>query len=222
VTPLLAERGHIVQTIDLPGLGDDQTPAGDVTADLWAETVADIARAAKSPVVLVGHSLGGTVIAQGAERAPDNVCGLIFVTALLLPAGETAASFCPELMTIAEETASRFPGNPAAAARQMFYGSSAPEIADAAIARLRPQPEAVATAAMVVSEGRFGRLPRAYVECADDFILPLFLQRRMQARLPCDPVVTMPGDHSPFLNDPATLAAHLDVIARGFAESCVV
>jgi hypothetical protein len=47
--------------------------------------------------------------------------------------------------------------------------------------------------------------------------LPLALQRSLQKALPCDPVVTLDSDHSPFLCIPAQLAGHLDSIAAHFA-----
>lgn len=221
VTPLLSGMGHSVRAIDLPGLGDDRTPAESVTADDWAVAVAGAVRAMERPAVLVGHSLGGTAISQGAERVPDQVRGLIFVSAILIEAGETIMSACPELMEIAESAARKFPDDPGAVAMQLFYGSTDPEVAAAAIARLRPQPSAVLMRPLQVTAERFGRLPRAYIECADDAVVPLDVQRKMQARLPCHPVITMAGDHSPFLSAPRLLAVHLDAIARGFdANPC--
>jgi pimeloyl-ACP methyl ester carboxylesterase len=218
-TPLLSAMGHSVRAIDLPGLGADRTPAESVTAEDWAAAVANAVSAMDGPVVLVGHSLGGTAISQGAERVPDKVCGLIFVSAILIEAGETIISACPEVMEIAERTARQFPDDPGAVAMQLFYGSTDPSVAAAAIARLRPQPSAVVTSPLRVTAERFGRLPRAYIECADDGVVPLGVQRRMQDRLPCRPVVTMAGDHSPFLSAPRVLAAHLDAVAREFAAS---
>jgi pimeloyl-ACP methyl ester carboxylesterase len=70
---------------------------------------------------------------------------------------------------------------------------------------------------MTVTEARWGSLPRAFIECSDDQIMPLALQRRLHAALPCDPVVTIDSDHSPFLWKPAEVADHLDQIAANFA-----
>jgi pimeloyl-ACP methyl ester carboxylesterase len=43
-------------------------------------------------------------------------------------------------------------------------------------------------------------------ECLQDVAVPLSLQRRMQAALPCERVVTLDADHSPFFSAPAALA----------------
>ncbi|MBB4641318.1 alpha/beta fold hydrolase [Rhizorhapis suberifaciens] len=217
VTPLLADLGHTVQAIDLPGQGADTTPAQDVTADDWAEAVACAVRSAKGPVVLVGHSMGGTAVSQGAERVSDRVRGIIYISAIMIPAGETILSACPEVLEIAEKTAQEVP-DPASAAIRLLYGHTPPELAAMAIERLRPQPEQVVSAPIVITDDHYGRIPRAYIECEDDGIVPLAVQRRMQQALPCSPVVTMPGDHSPFLSAPSVLARHVDQIAREFCS----
>jgi pimeloyl-ACP methyl ester carboxylesterase len=115
-------------------------------------------------------------------------------------------------MAISAEMAQRYPDDPAAAATAMFYGFTPPDVATAAIARLRPQPPQVVSAPLSISDDRFGRIPRAYIECENDAIVPLAVQRRMQARLPSHPVITMPGDHSPFLSAPVALAAHIQEV----------
>jgi pimeloyl-ACP methyl ester carboxylesterase len=60
---------------------------------------------------------------------------------------------------------------------------------------------------------RWGRLPRAYIECTDDRILPIGAQRAAHAALPCDPVIAIDSDHSPFFSAPDVLADALDSIA---------
>lgn len=215
--PLLADLGHRVHAIDLPGQGADTQPAEEVTADDWAEAVADAVRSAREPVVLVGHSLGGTAVSQGAERVFDRVRGIIYISAIMIPAGETVLSACPEVQDIAQKTRQDAP-DPASAAIRLFYGHTPPELAAMAIARLRPQPPQVVSAPLVITGERYGRIPRAYIECEDDGILPLSVQRRLQQVLPCSPVVTMAGDHSPFLSAPSLLARHVDQIARAFSS----
>lgn len=217
VTPILAGSGHTVDAIDLPGLGADTTPAEDVEAYDWAEAVASAVRSSEAPVVLVGHSMGGTAVSQGAERAAERVRGIIYISAIMIEAGETIVSACPEVMEIAATTMSEAT-DPVAATISLFYGTTPPEIAADAVSRLRPQPEAVVTAPLQITAECYGRIPRAYIECEDDGVVPLVVQRRMQQHLPCDPVVTIPGDHSPFLSAPVLLAGHIDRIARLFSS----
>lgn len=54
-----------------------------------ADEVRDLVKSIDGPVVLVGHSYGGSVISEAAEGAP-NVKGLVYVSAFAPEEGETA------------------------------------------------------------------------------------------------------------------------------------
>lgn len=62
-------------------------PLRGVRAD--ADVVGDLVKSIEGPVVLVGHSYGGSVISEAAEGAP-NVKALVYVAAFAPDAGETA------------------------------------------------------------------------------------------------------------------------------------
>ena len=71
---------------------------------------------------------------------------------------------------------------------------------------MRPEPLKPLVTPLRVTMERFGRIPRAYIECSQDRTITLGAQRRMQAALPCDPVLTLASDHSPFFSQPTALA----------------
>ena len=223
LVPLLEAEGHRVLAPDLPGMGEDPTPLSEVTMSTWAEFIARLSREAGEQVILVGHSRGGTVISEAAELAPQAMLGLVYLAALLLPAGKKAfeAAVTEEARNAVETGQGASDGlslrvEPEAA-RALFYNRASPEDAIWASARLCPEPIAPNMVPLTVTRERWGRLPRAYIECLDDRAVPIGLQRAMQAALPCDPVVTMDSDHSPFLCAPRVLAAHLADIASRFA-----
>ncbi|NIJ20664.1 pimeloyl-ACP methyl ester carboxylesterase [Sphingomonas naasensis] len=62
-------------------------PLRGVRAD--ADVVADVVKSVPGPVVLVGHSYGGSVISEAAEGA-GNVKALVYVSAFAPDTGETA------------------------------------------------------------------------------------------------------------------------------------
>lgn len=101
----------------------------------------------------------------------------------------------------------------------IFYNTTDRAEAERAIARLTPQPLEPTAARLSLSAERFGSVPRAYIECLQDRAIPIAFQRRMREVLPCDPVVTMDCDHSPFLCQPDALASHIIDIARHFATT---
>ena len=59
--------GHTVIAVDLPGDGSDDTPPEDVTTMRYAERAAALIDQTAEPVIVVGHSMGGTVAAQVSE-----------------------------------------------------------------------------------------------------------------------------------------------------------
>jgi pimeloyl-ACP methyl ester carboxylesterase len=226
LVPELESRGHRAIAPDLPGMGDDRTPLGKVTLSGWGEFVARIARNAEEPVVLVGHSRGGPVIGEAAERAPEAMLGLIYITAVLIPEGMTTMrAFDGETANLMEKVTITADGLAfifdRGVAQRCFYNRAAPEDAEAAVSRLCPEPIAPNQEPMSVTRERWGRVPRAFIECTDDKALPLAFQRRLHEALPCDPVVTLDSDHSPFLCMPGELADHLAAIAADFTRKRV-
>ena len=70
VVPLLEARGHTVLAPDLASLGNDRTPLAEVSLAGWRDQIVDLISAQTEPVILVGHSRGGVVISEIAEKNP--------------------------------------------------------------------------------------------------------------------------------------------------------
>lgn len=214
VVPRLEALGHRAIAPDLPGMAaGEPIPPKPVTLAMQAESVADAVRAAGEPVVLVGHSMGGIAISEAAERVPELLSRLVYLSAMLIPGGETMFGWVKHRkqaftgVELSDDGALLLP-NPARAA-EVFYNSCGREDIDRAVARLRPQPTKPGQEPLTVTPERFGSVPRAYVECLRDNAQPLAFQRFMQAALPCDPVLTLDTDHSPFFCAPDALTDHL-------------
>src|SRR5271156_4512532 len=160
LVPLLEAQGHRVLAPDLPGMGEDPTPLSEVTMSTWAEFIARLSREAGEQVILVGHSRGGTVISEAAELAPQSMLGLVYLAALLLPAGKKAfeeavaedARRAVESGDGASDGLS-VPGAPGAA-RALFYKRASREDALGASARLCPEPLAPNTVPLTVTRER--------------------------------------------------------------------
>jgi hypothetical protein len=92
--------------------------------------------------------------------------------------------------------------------KEVFYAECSEE--DIALARLLLAPEAMAPLATPISatEGNFGRVPRVYIECLRDKAIPPALQKKMYTALPCQKVISMDTDHSPFFSAHQALATH--------------
>jgi len=215
VAPLLEAEGHRVDAVDLPGRGTNPAPPAEMTLAANARHVADRALAAGEPAILVGHSMGGIVISQAAELVPESVSALVYVTAFLpangqslpqLGEGDEEALVPPNIVadgatglcTVAEGVRV-----------DALFGECDPGEAAAASARLVPESLAAIAAPVAISEERAGSVRRVYVECVNDRAITIGKQREMAANRPCERVLSLDADHSPFLSRPAQLAAHL-------------
>jgi pimeloyl-ACP methyl ester carboxylesterase len=215
VAPLLVAAGHRVLTPELPGTGGDHADPAAVSLESWATFIVGLIRAEPDPVVLVGHSRAGVIISRAADLAPERVERLVYLAAYLLPAQDSVAaaarrdgdSLVPANMvparsgvtcTLREE-----------AIREAFYGDCDDDTVAFARARLTPEPLKPLVTPLQVEAGRYGAVPRAYIECTRDRTISLAEQRRMRTVWNCDPVVTLQSDHSPFLSHPVELAEAL-------------
>jgi pimeloyl-ACP methyl ester carboxylesterase len=217
----LEAAGHDVIAPDLPGMGGDEAALDAVTLDGWAEFVANLCRSAgQRPVILAGHSRGGLVISQAAEKAPEAIDALVYICAMMLPDGMSRAQFKqlegpnPAFDALISPTpgghGTRITGADPAA---VFAQLAPPELASAAMARLVDEPHRPRSMPLHLTPERYGRVPCVYVECTDDRTIPLASQRRMQHLVPGARVETLWADHSPFLSRPEALAAILLALA---------
>jgi len=215
LAPLLTAAGHEVLAPDLPGMEAEPRALGSDPLAEWAEFVAGLATAAEAPVILVGHSRGGAVISEAAERAPQAIGRLVYLTAFLLQPGESLADASgrhpetgPGPYIRPAEDPSRLVVDPAHT-QPIFYNLMSEDDARAATARLVPEPIAALTMPLRITAERFGRVPRAYIEATHDRAISLAMQREMHAALPCEPVITLASDHSPFYSAVPELAEAL-------------
>lgn len=219
VVPLLQKAGHEVVTLDLPGHGDDQTPPGEVTLDGYAERVVGVLDSLEGPLILVGHSMGGAVISEAAERRPERVELLVYLTAFLLPNGTSLLDMAQTDVEAAVDRSldideSKGVGAVRAdMAKDLFYGECSAEDAAWATARLQGQPLAPWGTPVSTTESNFGLVPRVYVTCLRDQAITPTQQREMYTQTPCREVVTFDTDHSPMLSRPAELTRYLVSLA---------
>jgi pimeloyl-ACP methyl ester carboxylesterase len=216
----LNEAGHQALAPDLPGMGADRTPPQYVTLAMTGGFIAELAQRQPEKVILVGHSLGGVAISDAAERAPEAIAGLIYVAAALLPNGGSAMGVrsgkLPEGVSLSGDGIARTIDS--GHARERFYNGCDEDDAQNALARLLPQPTRPSQDRLTITPERFGAIPRAYVECLHDNAVSLDLQRSLYDAMPCHPIFTMETGHSPFMQDPEGLGAHLIAAAAVFGS----
>jgi pimeloyl-ACP methyl ester carboxylesterase len=199
-----------VRCLSLPSAGS-AVPTG--LAD-DARHLGESLRRIPGPLVLCGHSYGGTVISE-ADLDQAQVRRLVYLCAYLPEPGESVDS---SLRAAGE----RRPGHwirrlsdghtrvDAERAAELFYGDCPPATQDWAIARLRPHWGRVLTEPAGHADRR--RHASTYVVCDADRALAPAIQRNVYAPR-AQQVVTLASGHSPFLSLPRQLARLLADLA---------
>ncbi len=156
------------------------------------------------------------MLSEVAERIPERIRTLIYVSAFLLDNGrslqdaaaeDTESLFGPADMIVNEEQLSVSLREETV--RDIFYGQCSDEQVLLAQSLLRPEPLLPLATPVSISAARFGRVPRVYIECTLDRAITHSAQRRMQDAIPGGERITLQTDHSPFFSRADELAAAL-------------
>ena len=201
VVPLLDAAAVPLVVVDLPSVSHE-------TATLHDD--ADYVRGAldtiDGEVVLLGHSYGGAVVT--AAGVHPNVVQLVYLCGFVLEVGEsvqenalTGGEDVSDLANAVQIVDGVLTVDPERAVAAFFHDCT-PDVAAAAVDRLRPQ-----------SLGSFGGYaeaaawhdkPATYVVSTDDHALPVALQRSNASRI--GESIDWPTSHSPFLSRPELVA----------------
>lgn len=201
----LDHRGVASLAVDLPGHGASLLPLGDLHGD--AQHVADVVAHLGRPVVLVGHSYGGAVVSEATVRIARAGAGpvlhLVYLAAFALDEGESIGSLLASLPREPVELGAAMihHGNGVSTldpelAAPALYGTTTPQVARAAAARLGPQP--AATFGQALTGAPRAGVASTYVVCTLDRAIAPAHQEAMAQR--CDTVVALHTDHSPFVS----------------------
>jgi pimeloyl-ACP methyl ester carboxylesterase len=216
----LEELGHTAEAPDLPGSGDDPTPAAEVTLDAYAQRICELLDEGDEPAILVANSMGGIVISEAAARRPDRVRRLVYVAAFLPADGQSLVDLTglPEgaddlvqqtVVVSGDPPVGTLPESTCQASNQ----DCTREVMDWAVARTGSQVFMPLTQPVSLNQ-EFERIPRTYVICTRDRIVPPALQRRLVRDRKVRDVVEMEAGHHPQLSRIDDLAGVLHRRAR--------
>jgi pimeloyl-ACP methyl ester carboxylesterase len=216
----LEELGHTVEAPDLPGSGNDPTPVEDVSLDAYASRICELLDQDDEPAILVANSMGGMVISQAAARRPDRVKRLVYVAAFLPGDGQSLTDLTglPEAADDLVQKTIVVSGDPPVGTLpettcQASNQDCSREVMDWAVDRTGSQ--AILPLTQPVSlNPEFERIPRTYVVCTRDRIVPPPLQRRLVRDRKVTDVVEMDAGHHPQLSKIDELAGVLHRRAR--------
>lgn len=214
VIPALSALGHSVRAIDLPGHGDDTTPAAEITLDACRDA---ICAAATPQTILVGHSWGGIPIGVAAEAAPVKalvfLCAYVPQNSLSMSDLRKAAPRQPILSAVVKGEDGLTYTVDAEKGADLFYGDCPEEARAYALPRLCPQAIAPQVTPATLGD-RYAATPKRYIRCANDQTIPPEYQLTMTADWPAEHVHHMQTGHSPFFAAPQALADLLHALAQ--------
>ncbi|MDA0203926.1 MAG: alpha/beta fold hydrolase [Acidobacteria bacterium] len=220
-TPILESPERTVTVVDLPGSYGNKQPISEVTMASYVQTVADATRKLDHEVILVGHILGGAVISQVAELIPQKIERLVYVAAFLLENGDSvieamqrdpAGEFLPQLafsddqsyVTASEQTL-----------RDVAFHDVEEKTIQPALARMAErQATEPFVAKAVVSDERFGSVPKTFIRTDLDKMVTPALQEEMLGNWKVDQVHRLRSGHFPTLSMPEELADVLSLVGR--------
>ncbi len=209
----LEKAGHTVIAPDLPAHGGDTTPVAEASLQGYTAKIVEVLDSQSEPVILVGHSMGGSVISQVAEARPDKIQTLVYLTAYLLPNGksvfqaaqEDAGSQVGPILDIQQDKG--LVGLKADGLAEIFFSGCTEEDAAAGVAHYQPDPIAPLATPVTVSEANWGRVPRVYIHCTEDKVISPAYQQTMFTASPCQQVLSIKAGHaSSFLSQAEELA----------------
>ena len=197
----LTRRGANWTVLDLPSSTHGAHPNTFLADD--AREVVEIAKL-DGPVVLVGHSYGGAVVAEAADQIP-NLEGLVYVAAFVPVLGQSVGEANQEfpnrtLLDDAIEVDGDYLRLDPERAAKALYQDCGEDIAEWAVAQLTSQ---------TIASFRSPRssfdvdVPSRYVVCMNDQAVDLRIQTMMASR--CSKMATIDSGHSPMFSHPSEL-----------------
>jgi pimeloyl-ACP methyl ester carboxylesterase len=182
------------------------------------------------PVVVVAHSMSGTMLTRAAQLVPDLVAHAVYLTAAIpvsglptsayMAAPEFEGSLVMKIPVADPEQIGALRIDPLSddpeyrdLVRTALYHDVEPEVAATAMRLLTPDaPLAPLAGITTLTADGYGRVPRSFMVCAQDRAIPPALQRKYienaDAAFPDNPttVYTLDSSHSPFLSMPGKVA----------------
>ncbi len=224
VVPLMEAKGDKVLAIDLPGHGNDTTNPDNVTFNDYVQKVVSVANSNDGEVILVGHSMAGTVISQAAELlGTKKVSKLVYLDAFLPKNGESVRSLAVMIEAALPKDSNRISiGKGLIISPNKKTSRFKPEIADIlfyhdcsdkdrafAHKNLSPQNFAPNGTPVSVSDNVYGAIPKYYILCTESKDLDKSV---LPSRVKCKKIIKLKSSHSPFFSMPEKLARILHKI----------
>lgn len=216
--PLLPHLAAPARAVDLPGRGARPADLESLTLDDWVDAlVEDVEAFGDEPIILVGHSLAGVSMPRVAERVPERIAQLVFVSCTVPGEGQSVLEvLAPDIERSSRENRER----PTAAvlpeeiSRQMFCSDMDEVQTRFVLDRLVPEAWQPMRAPTRLAGLRAG-IPAIYVKLLKDQSVPPELQDTMIRNVGEPRVVEIDAGHNVMVSQPEALARILNELVAG-------
>jgi pimeloyl-ACP methyl ester carboxylesterase len=200
VYDILTKDGYHVSIVANP----DTSVPDDVAA---TQRVLDLQ---DGPVILVGHSYGGTVITEAG--VDPKVVGLVYLAAFGPDAGETTGQYLPKgplPITVSKDGLAFFN-------HDAFMGGFAPDVAvaDREFMYADQVPLAVSVFTLPITNPAWKLKPSWYLVSANDQVIPPDVERMYAKRMKAT-TEEVAGSHVAFISHPEVAARLIEEAAKG-------
>ena len=234
-------RSYSVRPLDAAAFATEPSPLAKTALDDYVKAIGSVIdslmQAGSGPVILLGHSMGGMPITAVGEAMPQKIKKLIYLTAFMPASGTAGVDYLKIAEAEGELVTPGFKADPTkvgvlrldpnstdSAYIAQLKAAFAGDVSDtewAAICNLLTPDDPVSPFATPIktTKERWGRIPRAYIRCAQDYAIRIRQQDKFialaDAFVPKNKteVVTLDTSHSAFMSKPAELAAALIKLA---------
>ncbi|SFO69763.1 Pimeloyl-ACP methyl ester carboxylesterase [Chitinophaga sp. YR627] len=216
----LVKNGNKVIVVKLPGHGSDTTAPHRLSLDVYGNEVINAIVQADSNVILVGHSMGGMVITDVAEKIPNKIKKLVYIGAFLPATGQALTDLAfsdpgsqlgPLLVPSADQLTLDVKRD---SLTYLFINDGSQATKDLVLANYRAEPAIPFTNKVTLTNDAFGSVDKIYIKTLKDIVISPALQDRMIAAAGIKTIYTVNTSHSPFLAAPHTVSDLLIRVAQ--------
>jgi pimeloyl-ACP methyl ester carboxylesterase len=219
VVGALERMGDRALAVDLPGRGENRPDPATITLATHVDAVTDFIEARDlRGIVLVGHSMGGLVVTGVAQKIPDRIKRLVFISAFVMRDGENPMELLrpPEPSSGQSERGVRRPRSGADFMRQSAMQDASRDLQDFAIAALVPEQLKVMDEPVPMKDFYRLNLPASVIVLEDDLaIAPLRFHPLFTNRLSNPTIRSIKGGNGVMFTNPVECARALHELACG-------
>jgi len=207
--------------LDVPGCG--KKPGRDIEDlgpdEIAAELIGDIEAAGFRDVILVGHSMAGTILPRMVAQRPELFRRLVYVACAAPAPGQTASEIFGSSRRGENPDEIGWPIDPRTCSVEelfqvLFWTDTTPEQTEMFRRRLYENRWPARTqAAREWTYDHLGSTPSTYVVCLQDMSAPAPWQEVFAERLRCERLVRIDAGHQAMVTRPQALAEALRIEA---------